>query len=124
MEYACAGHDAPIVLRDGGLSRIDTANISGPPLCTADDYPFLAAKVQLLPGDLLCLFTDGVTEAMNDKEMFGSDRLVANIGELQAADLQAAIKTLRDAVRHFEAGHPSSDDLTLLLMRWNGPSVR
>ncbi|MBS1131251.1 MAG: CHASE2:Stage sporulation, partial [Proteobacteria bacterium] len=63
MEYACAGHDAPIVLRDGGLSRIDTANISGPPLCTADDYPFLAAKVQLLPGDLLCLFTDGVTEA-------------------------------------------------------------
>lgn len=124
MEYACAGHDAPIVLRDGGLSRIDTANISGPPLCTADDYPFLAAKVQLLPGDLLCLFTDGVTEAMNDKEMFGSDRLLANIGELQAADLPAAIKTLRDAVRYFEAGHPSSDDLTLLLMRWNGPSVR
>ncbi|MBS1139692.1 MAG: CHASE2:Stage sporulation [Proteobacteria bacterium] len=121
MEYACAGHDAPILLRDGGLSRIDTSGISGPPLCAAGDFPYLAAKVQLEPGDLLCLFTDGVTEAMNDEAMFGGDRLLESIAKLQSDDLQAAIRTLRDTVRDFEAGHPPSDDLTLLLMRWNGP---
>lgn len=121
MEYACAGHDAPILLRAGGLLRIDTAEISGPPLCATGDYPYLTAKAQLQAGDLLCLFTDGVTEAMNDKEMFGADRLLASIGKFQTAELQVAIKTMRDTVRNFEAGHPPADDLTLLLMRWNGP---
>jgi len=123
MEYACAGHDAPIVRRNGRLLHIDTADISGPPLCAAGDYPYLAATVQLQAGDLLCLFTDGVTEAMNDSEMFGGDRLLASIGAIQTTDLQLAIAALRDTVRRFEAGHPPADDLTLLLMRWNGPSA-
>ena len=123
MEYACAGHDAPIVRRNGRLLHIDTADISGPPLCAAGDYPYLAAKMQLQAGDLLCLFTDGVTEAMNDREMFGGDRLLASLGTIQTTDLQLAIAALRDTVRRFEAGHPPADDLTLLLMRWNGTSA-
>jgi len=124
MEYVCAGHDAPVLRRDGSLSRIDTDAIAGPPLCADGSYPYGAATMQLKPGDLLCLFTDGVTEAMNGTDLFGGDRLLAGLAEIPADNLNQAATALRDQVRRFEAGHPPADDLTLLLMRWNGPSGR
>lgn len=120
MEYVCAGHDAPIILRSGKLSRIDTAATGGPPLCAAGDYPYVADRVQLQPGDRVCLFTDGVTEADNGALMFGLEGLQAAILETRSAGLPEATVSLRDAVRRFEAGHPPADDLTLLLLQWNG----
>jgi len=124
MEYVCAGHDAPVLRRDGRLLRIATEAIAGPPLCAAGSYPYGAATMQLQAGDLLCLFTDGVTEAMHGTAMYGSDRLLAGLAEIPADDLDQAVAALRDQVRRFEAGHPAADDLTLLLCRWNGPSER
>jgi len=120
MEYVCAGHDAPILLRRGQASRVDTADIGGPPLCAAGAYPYRAGRLQLQPGDQLCLFTDGVTEAQAGGAMFGMARLRALVEQTEAMALPSAIATLRDAVRHFEAGRPPADDLTLLLLRWNG----
>lgn len=121
MEFVCAGHDAPLLRRAGITLRIDTQETSGPPLCAAGDYPFTTGHSQLQAGDLLCLFTDGVTEASNGSAMFGSERLLdvfaASINE---PTLQAQIEALRDAVRQFEAGYPPADDLTLLLARWYG----
>lgn len=122
LAYACAGHDAPIIRRDGQLLRIDLEAIAGPPLCAAGGYPFSSACTQLQAGDLLCLFTDGVTEATDGRTMFGLERLLSEMGTLQPRDLHAAAGALRNAVRQFEAGHPPSDDLTLLLLRWDGPS--
>jgi serine phosphatase RsbU (regulator of sigma subunit) len=124
LEYVCAGHDAPILRRGGALSRIATEAIAGPPLCAAGNYPYVAATTQLQPGDLLCLFTDGVTEAMNGTAMFGGERLLAKLAEVSASALPVAVAALRDSVRLFEAGQPPADDLTLLLMRWNGPNAR
>lgn len=123
MDYVCAGHDAPIVLRNGELSRIDTSPTSGPPLCAADHYPYVADRVQLQPGDRLCLFTDGVTEAHNGAKMFGLEGLQAAFQSSGNIRIQAATNALRDAVRHFEAGQPPADDLTLMLVQWNGNSL-
>ncbi|UCV24864.1 CHASE2 domain-containing protein [Ferribacterium limneticum] len=119
MEYVCAGHDAPILLRDGQLTRIDTATTAGPPLCAIGDYPYVADHLQLQPDDRICLFTDGVTEASNGSNMFGLSRLQSAILGSGRDGLQAVATTLRDAVRHFEAGHPPADDLTLLLLQWH-----
>lgn len=119
MEYVCAGHDAPILQRAGELSRIDTAT-AGPPLCAIGDYPYVAAELQLQPGDRICLFTDGVTEAGNGAGMFGIKRLQSVIQDAAHAELQITATAIRDAVRAFEAGHPPADDLTLLLMQWHG----
>lgn len=124
LEYACAGHDAPVIRRNGQFLRIDTSTVGGPPLCAADHFPFASASMQLQAGDLLCLFTDGVTEATNGREMFGLTRLLSALNAPESTELHAAARLLRDAVRTFEAGHPPSDDLTLLLLRWNGPSER
>ncbi len=124
LEYACAGHDAPVIKRAGNLLRIDTQSIAGPPLCAAGNYPFASASIQLQAGDLLCLFTDGITEATNGREMFGLTRLMASLAHQNNTDLHAIARILRDTVRAFESGHPPSDDLTVLLLRWDGPNER
>lgn len=122
LEYVCAGHDAPVIRRGDQLLRIDTSAIAGPPLCAADSFPFESAAMQLQPGDLICLFTDGITEATDGTQMFGLPRLLAAIGSMPLVALAEDAQALRNAVRQFEAGHPPSDDLTLLLLRWKGPS--
>jgi len=122
LDYVCAGHDAPLIVRNGQLLSIDTRDIAGPPLCAAGGYPFESAGMQLQAGDLLCLFTDGVTEATNGNDMFGGDRLRAAIATCGTVPVQDCAPALRNAVRRFEAGHPPADDLTLLFLRWHGPT--
>ena len=121
MEYCNCGHNAPFLILPSGETRSFPA--TGLPLALYADRTPAVARFTLSYSDIFVLFTDGVTEAMNDSEMFGGDRLLASIGAIQTTDLQLAIAALRDTVRRFEAGHPPADDLTLLLMRWNGPSA-
>lgn len=123
MHYVCAGHDAPLRYRAHTVDRVATAEIGGPPLCAQGDYPYLAGQMQLLPGELLCLFTDGVSEADNGHELFGVPRLVAALQTAGESPLPALADALRDTVRGFENGAPPADDLTLLLFRWQGPAV-
>lgn len=123
LEFVCAGHDAPLLLRAGEISRVDTQSKSGPPLCAADGYPFVSDCAQLQPGDRLCLFTDGVSEACNGGALFGGDRLAAALLEHRAKPLAELPGALRDEVRHFEADHPASDDLTLLVLDYRGPAI-
>ena len=121
LEYVCAGHDAPLLLRHGAVSPIATGAIAGPPLCALDGYPFTSARQQLERGDLLCLFTDGVSEAGDGQRMFGTGRLAATLLASASEPSPAARATaIRDAVRHFEAGRPPFDDLTVLLAIWYG----
>lgn len=124
LDYACAGHDAPVIYREGKILRIDTQPVAGPPLCAAGNYPYTSARIQLQREDLLCLFTDGVTEASNGEQMFGISGLQTAIMALGEGTLTEAAHSLEKTVRAFEAGHPPSDDLTLLLLRWHGPSGR
>jgi serine phosphatase RsbU (regulator of sigma subunit) len=121
MEFVCAGHDAPLLRRAGHTLRIDTEPTSGPPLCATGDYPYTTGRTQLEPGDLLCLFTDGVSEAYNGKSMFTSERLAEVFAStVNEPTLQLQIEAMRDSVRQFESGFPPADDLTLLLARWYG----
>ena len=61
-------------------------------------------------------------EIDNGRSMFGRQHLQETLADLGEIPLPTAVRHLQDAVRQFESGHPPSDDLTLLLMRWNGPS--
>lgn len=120
MEYICAGHDAPLLLRAGEIQRIDTSTVAGPPLCALGDYPYETGRIALQPGDTLCLFTDGVSEASDGNALFGSERLGDLLRQLPPGDVDLLCCALRDAVRRFEAGLPAADDLTLLVARWQG----
>ncbi|MFZ4622733.1 MAG: CHASE2 domain-containing protein [Rhodoferax sp.] len=123
LELVNAGHDAPWRLsRLGSVEKIATPlNTGGPPLCVVDDFVYLPQHLQLEPGDTLCLITDGVTEAMNEAgELFGSDRLrTALAATATEPDLGRMIERVRADIAGFVGAAQASDDLTLLLLRWN-----
>ena len=123
LDYVCAGHDAPLIKRQGAVVRIETADIAGPPLCALGDYPYPSGQTRLQAGDLLCLFTDGVSEACHGEQLFGSERLIACLADLPLAPVDTLCRQIRDEVRRFEAGEAPADDLTLLLLSWPGPTL-
>lgn len=121
LRFVSAGHDAPVLLRDGTLSRIDLGDALGPPMCGVPDYPFRSTTRQLQPGDTLCLYTDGVTEATDGQSFFGTERLLHSLAAQSAqAPVAACADALRISVRSFEATHLPADDLTILVLRWHG----
>ena len=94
----------------------------GPPLCVIEGYAYLPENYRLLPGEALCLFTDGVTEAMNaDNELYGKQRLFTVLkSSVGATDAIQIVNAVRDDVRAFVKDMERSDDLTILALRWNG----
>lgn len=116
-----AGHDAPrLIGADGGVQVLLAAG--GPPLCVMDDFEYPVQHYKLRAGECLCLTTDGIGEAMNEAgDLYGNarlDRLLADAGGEPAAIVQA----VRDDVRLHVGAAEASDDLTLLVLRWNGPA--
>ena len=122
LAYCNAGHDNPYLLSpDGRLTRL--ADGDGPPLCVIDDFEYHGGDTRLGRGDLLCMVTDGVTEAMNQaQDLYGGERLLRVLEAAQGRDLVAAavLGQVRDDVARFVAGADPADDLTLLMLRWNG----
>ncbi len=117
-----AGHDAPLLLRQGELVQA-SAGEGGPPLCVLDGFPYPVETIRLLPGDILCLFTDGVTEAMDrDGALMGRERAEAALKALPTGGgASAALHALCGAVEDFAKGAEPADDLTVLALRWRGP---
>ena len=114
LRYANAGHNAPFVVRaNGSHQRLQEG---GGVLGVFAEQSYSMAEVQLVPGDRVVLFTDGVTEACNsDGEEFGDARLLALLQEhraLPAADIQGKIVA---ATSEFSGGH-RTDDATLLVL--------
>ena len=122
--YVSAGHDAPYVLRSrGGLSRLDTEG--GPPLgCSIDDEDYPVDRAQLEPGDVLLLYTDGVTEAKNAAEaLYSTARLQSVVEAIPATSAKTVVEHVREDVRCFVAAAEQADDMTLLAIRWLGPDA-
>jgi len=116
VRYVNAGHNPALLRRASGA--IEELTSSGMPLGLLAEARFDTADVQLAPGDLLCLYSDGITEAESPSgEEFGGARL----GDLLAAgaDLQLAelVGTIDRAVTEFAAGRPQGDDQTVVLLR-------
>jgi serine phosphatase RsbU (regulator of sigma subunit) len=124
LHYCNAGHDNPYRLHAGYDAPRRIADGDGPPLCAMPDFDYRGACTQLLPGELLCLMTDGVTEAQTpDGQLYGNQRLQPLLLELQrrGATALALVEALRSDVGAFAAGAEAADDLTILALRWNGP---
>ncbi len=117
-----AGHDAPrLIATDGGVRVLEPAG--GPPLCVMDDFEYPVQRYRLQPGESLCLTTDGIGEAMNEAgNLYGNARLDSLLTSA-GGDPAAIVQSVRDDVRLHVGAAEASDDLTLLVLRWNGPSV-
>jgi adenylate cyclase len=121
LRFCNAGHDAPFLLREGE-APYSLESEGGPPLCILEDFSYPAERFQLQPGDMLCVITDGITEAMTAAgQVMGREHAGDVLAALpREASPGAALRALHDAVDVFVAGAEPSDDLTILAVRWRG----
>ncbi len=86
-----------------------------------DAATFEEDTVILEPGDRLVAFSDGVFEAVNAAgEQFGEDRVADCIRADPASEPADVLETILERVREFTAGTPQMDDMTVLVIRYNG----
>jgi sigma-B regulation protein RsbU (phosphoserine phosphatase) len=116
LEYVNAGHNAPFLLdADGGLREIAA---TGMPVGMLEDAPFSAASVQLEPGSVLVVFSDGVTEAVgSDESFYGAERLQRVLAAGRGLPAEAMVARVVEDLRSFTRGAPQSDDILLLVVR-------
>jgi sigma-B regulation protein RsbU (phosphoserine phosphatase) len=116
IHYSNAGHDNPYLC--SAHSATKRLKIGGIPLGMLPDFSFEQESVPLELDSILVAYSDGVTEAMNaQEEMFGEERIAAVIDQNKHASASEIIDHLVSAVKTFTAGHPQSDDITVVVMR-------
>jgi len=110
-----AGHCPMLVRRaDGAVERIDS---SGLPLGILGNAGYTEESGRLEPGDLLLLYTDGLTEAENSaEEEFGVDRVQEVVSTLRQPTADGACTELLRTIEEYTEGHPLHDDATLLVV--------
>jgi serine phosphatase RsbU (regulator of sigma subunit) len=117
VTYVNAGHDSPYLLR-AGSELIELNCEGGPPLGTVEDFEYTVERYQLTPGDLLLLYTDGVTEAENPEDLFyTAARLKLLLRSARTDSAKALVESVYEDLHRFAAG-AQADDITLLAVRW------
>jgi len=116
MTFVNAGHNPPIVLDGkGGLQRLESTGFC---LGMFPDVAYGAGSVRLGPGDLLCLYTDGITEGRSvENEEYGEDRLQALLRENISLSVQKTMEKVFAEVRSYTGCADPRDDMTLVLVK-------
>lgn len=116
LQCANAGHCPPLILEEGGGRR--WLRGAGMPLGLIDGATYSQLEIVLGPADVLVLFTDGFTEAINpSEEEFGAERLAEVLARSSGSPLGEVAASLERELDLFTAGAPFSDDRTLVLLR-------
>lgn len=115
LTYANCGHNPPLILRASGA--IDRLQPTAPAIGLFEEWECRTGEAQLAAGDLLVLFSDGVTEAWSDDGVeFGESRLIELLERDRALPLGELVDTVLARVREF-SGSEQEDDQTLLIAR-------
>ncbi|MFQ5398763.1 MAG: SpoIIE family protein phosphatase [Anaerolineae bacterium] len=118
LSYANGGHNPPLLLRRNGTSRLLTGD--GMALGVLPDITVECRQVRIHPGDTLLLYTDGVTEAMNeDDDEFGLERLRLAAEAARTQDAAHIVRAITEAIRDHAGDTPQFDDITLVVMKHN-----
>jgi serine phosphatase RsbU (regulator of sigma subunit) len=115
LRYVNCGHNPPLLFRDGG--RIEKLHATATVLGLFSDWECATSEVTLHPGDLLVIYTDGVTEAQDAAgEEFGEVRLIEAIQSFPHLTSSELLTKVQTAVQHASPGI-QADDLTLVIGR-------
>jgi serine phosphatase RsbU (regulator of sigma subunit) len=116
LAFANAGHNPPIVIRGSGESQMLEGG--GPVLGILPIAPYSEQRAHLGPGDLLVLYSDGVTEANNANfDEFGEDRFIEVLKRHRHEPAGAIVDAVMKALGEFAAGAPQADDITLVVAK-------
>lgn len=115
LEYANAGHVPPIVYRANG-GQVEWLGEGGIPLGIEDDARYKPGRIELEPGDMVVLYTDGVTEAARNNRPFGQGRLMDLVAEYGVGSPGELVQAIRRGVESW-AGDVLRDDIALLVFQ-------
>ena len=120
---ANAGHEHPALRHKDGSFELITYRHS-PAVATMEGIRFREHEFQLLPGDTVYEYTDGVSEATDaNDELFGNDRLIAALNKESDAGVEALLKNVRVEIDRFVKDVPQFDDITMLGFQFYGDGV-
>ena len=118
MIYVNAGHTSPLIVHaDGSFEYLKKR--SGAMLGSMEDNFYKELETKLIKGDLLVLYSDGVTEALNeDEEFYQEKRLAETVKEIVLNDQKDEIApTIRKDIKKFVGKHSQSDDITIVTLK-------
>lgn len=117
LSYVNAGHNPPLVYRARDRS-VGSLLPTGIILGAVDDWTFTQETVPIGPGDVVLMYTDGVTEAESkDNGMFGEERLIRLLLEVAMLPAESILEKVLQAVSEFTGDLPRSDDITLVVIK-------
>lgn len=120
MQFANGGHNPPLLCSNGGgidFMQLPKSFVVGP----MPDIEYKSQQMTLEPDDVIFLYTDGVTEAMNPrKELFSEERLKQCLSRLKGKKVKDIIDGVRTEIEDFAQGASQSDDITMLALKFNG----
>jgi sigma-B regulation protein RsbU (phosphoserine phosphatase) len=123
LDCVNAGHNPPVVLRCGADGKVEVIRLEadGPVVGLLPLAPYTEQSVALMPGDLLLMFTDGISEAMTrEDEEWGEERMIASAQLCREKTANAAMRDIFRDVDGFTAGAAQHDDMTLLVLKLEG----
>jgi len=116
LSYSNGGHNPPYLFKSSGEFR--ELKKGGPILGVFDFLEYEEEKIELSPGDVFIAFSDGVTEAFNEKEeQFGEERLIELLKSVLPLPASNILSAINDAVLRFAGSMPAADDLTLMVIK-------
>ena len=121
LRYANAGHEYPAIKRQDGKFELIKERHS-PPIGCMENITYKEKSIMLYPGDIVYVYTDGVTEANNrNHELFGEKRMLEALDLPCNGDMILLNKNIRDSINAFIDGSQQFDDITMLNFKYNGP---
>ncbi len=122
LRVSNAGHNPTYVLRRNGV--LETLDKGGLMVGIFPDATYEEEEIQLDAGDLVILYSDGVTEALNAHgEQYEEERLKACLDGVHDAPAAEVLDRLVDSVHKFAGAYPQADDITALVFRYRGPTA-
>ena len=117
FEFVNAGHNPPYLVHpDGSIDELFSGGL------IVGAFPFATYEhktVELRPGDLICLFTDGVTEARSsDGELMGEEELKTLLVEHRNRPVDEIVERIFQRIATFSAGAPQADDISVFVIRY------
>lgn len=121
--YANGGHNPPVLLRNTKKPSF-LPGTDGMLLGAMEDVTFAMKRLALAPGESLLLYSDGVTEAMDEQdELYSEERLLELLNGLGSRGAKETVGAVMESVLAFAGKAPQADDITLMMIRYCGPSA-
>lgn len=115
MTYCNAGHEPPLLLRDGRFTKLD---VGGTVVGIDEEQVYEKGVAQLEPGDFLLFYTDGLTDAQNfSNEKFGRTRILKAMRDAEKSTAQEAVNHILWEMRRFIGLKPAIDDTTIVAVK-------